>query len=382
MARIVVCGYMVRHPVAGNLLAFFQYALGLHRLGHEVVYLEESGWPFSCYDPETSHWYDHPSSGLRIVRDLIAAHQAPIPVIYINRETGDVDGASRDEVERRLRETDLLLNVGGVCYLPEFALCRRRAIIDMDPLFTQVERFGARTLADYHVHFSYGANIGRDGCTIPTREVAWRPTVPPVVLDLWEWAQPSPDAPFTTVANWGSYGGVTYEGEHYGQKDQEFLRVIDLPRRASARFELALSGGQESRARMRDAGWSVKDAGDDIGIDTSSYVKYILNSRGEFSVAKGAYVKSRSGWFSDRSACYLASGLPVILQETGFSDWLPTGRGVLTYRTLDEAVGCVAEIARDYPGHRRAARELAERVFAHQVVLPQLLDRALEGESG
>ena len=107
-----------------------------------------------------------------------------------------------------------------------------------------------------------------------------------------------------------------------------------------------------------------------------------MNSRGEFSVAKGAYVKSRSGWFSDRSACYLAAGLPVILQETGFSDWLPTGRGVLTYTTLDEAVGCVAEIARDYPSHRRAARELAERVFAHEVVLPQLLDRALEGRPG
>ena len=175
---------------------------------------------------------DHPSRGLRIVRDLIAAHQAPIPVIYINRETGDVDGASWNEVEARLRESDLLLNVGGVCSLPEFVLCRRRAIIDMDPLFTQVERFGARTLADYHVHFSYGANIGRDGCTIPTRGIAWRPTVPPVVLDLWEWAQPSPDAPFTTVANWGSYGGVTYQGEYHGQKDQEFLRLIDLPQRA------------------------------------------------------------------------------------------------------------------------------------------------------
>jgi hypothetical protein len=379
MARIVVCGYMVRHPVAGNLLAYFHYALGFHRLGHEVIYLEESGWPFSCYDPETCHWYDHPYKGLRIVRALFAAHDAPIPVIYMNRKTGDVDGASWNEVERRLRETDLLLNVGGVCSLPEFRMCRRRAIIDMDPFFTQVERFGARTLADYHIHFTYGVNIGRDDCTIPTQGIDWRPTLPPVVLDLWDWALPSPDAPFTTVANWGSYGGVTYQGEHHGQKDKEFLRLIDLPRRTSARFELALSGGMEYRALMRDAGWSVRDAGYEIGINISSYISYIKNSRGEFSVAKGAYVKSRSGWFSDRSACYLAAGLPVILQETGFSDWLPTRQGVLSFRTLDEAVGCVAEVARDYPSHRRSARELAERVFAHQVVLPQLLDQAWEG---
>jgi len=377
MARIVVCGYMARHPVAGNLLAFFHYILGFQRLGHEVVYLEESGWPYSCYDPETRHWQDHPFTGLRIVRELVDAHRAPIPVVYVNRDTRAVDGASWDGVHDLLGQADLLLNIGGVCALPEFQRCRRRALIDMDPLFTQVERFGARTLGDYHVHFSYGANIGREGCTIPTRGIEWNPTVPPVVLDLWNWAQPSPDAPFTTIANWGSYGGLIDQGEHYGQKDEEFLRVIDLPRHSARRLELTLSGGDDVRHLLRDAGWSVRDAGDELGSDVSRYIAYIRSSFGEFTVAKHAYVKSRSGWFSDRGACYLAVGLPVVLQETGFSDWLPTGRGLLAYSTLAEAAACLVAVSRDYPAHRRAARELAETVFAHDRVLPRLLDRAL-----
>src|SRR5262245_15719678 len=209
MARVVVCGYMVRHPVAGNLLAFFHYVLGLHRLGHEVAYLEESGWPSSCYDPDPRHWHDHPHTGLRVVRALAAEHGMRVPVCYVNRDSGQVDGADWAEVKRMLGAADLLLNVGGVCWLPEFRLCRRRALVDMDPFFTQVAQFAARVLRDYDAHFSYGANIGRPGCTVPTGGVDWRSTVPPVVPELWEGAAPAAEAPFTTVANWSSYGGLT-----------------------------------------------------------------------------------------------------------------------------------------------------------------------------
>ena len=377
MARIVVCGYMARHPVAGNLLAFFQYVLGFHRLGHEVVYLEESGWPYSCYDPDTQHWVDHPVTGLKIVREMIDSLCVRIPVVYVNRDTGHVDGASWDEVNERLRQADLLVNVGGVCELPMFQQCRRRAIVDMDPLFTQVEMFGARTLNSYHVHFSYGANIGRKGCTIPTCGIEWVPIVPPIVLDLWQWAEPAADAPFTTIANWGSYGSVVYQGTTYGQKDEEFLRLIDLPRHSARRLELSLSGGHERRTILQDAGWSIRDAGDELGTNVQAYRDYIRTSYGEFSVAKNAYVISRSGWFSDRGACYLAAGLPVVLQETGFSDWLPHGAGVLAYGTLEEAASCLEQVTLDYQVHRRAARRIAESVFAHDRVLPRLLDRAM-----
>jgi hypothetical protein len=377
MARVVVCGYMVRHPVAGNLLAFFHYVLGLHRLGHEVAYLEESGWPYSCYDPETRDWHDHPHTGLRVVRALAAEEGMKIPVCYVNRDSGQVDGADWAEVKRMLGAADLLLNVGGVCWLPEYRLCRRRALVDMDPFFTQVAQFAAKVLPDYDAHFSYGASIGRTGCTVPTGGVDWRPTVPPVVPELWQGAAPAVDAPFTTVANWSSYGGLTYEGEHFGQKDEEFLRLLDLPRQTAQRLELAISGGQDVRDRLRAAGWAVRDAGDEVSTDVPTYRAYITGSRGEFSAAKHAYVKTRSGWFSDRSVCYLAAGLPVVLQDTGFSDWLPTGRGVLPFTSAEEAADALDRVNGDYPAHRLGAREIVERVFDYRIVLPRLLESAL-----
>jgi hypothetical protein len=247
-------------------------------------------------------------------------------------------------------------------------------------MFTQAGQFGSKLLNDYHVHFSYGTNVGRPGCTIPVRGIGWKPTVPPVVPELWQGAGPPDDAPLTTVANWGAYGGVTYEGEHYGQKDEEFLRLIDLPRRTSQKLELALSGADQSvHDRLCEAGWATRDAGQEVSTDIATYRRYLFASRGEFSAAKHAYVKTHSGWFSDRSVCYLAAGLPVVLQDTGFSDWLPTGRGVLAFSTVDEAADCIARLNADYAGHRRAAREIAGQVFDYRVVLPKLLDTALNG---
>ncbi|HYO50645.1 MAG TPA: hypothetical protein VEW94_12410, partial [Chloroflexia bacterium] len=152
MARIVVCGYMVRYPVAGNMLAYFHYVLGLHLLGHSVIYLEESGWPYSCYDPASGRWQDYPHVGLSLVRELFARHDVPAPVWYVNRETRQVDGTDWQGLEEALRSADLLLNIGGVCWLPEFMQCGRRALVDMDPLFSQVGEFGARLSGGYEAY--------------------------------------------------------------------------------------------------------------------------------------------------------------------------------------------------------------------------------------
>src|SRR5215213_353611 len=225
---------MIRHPVAGNLLAYFHYLLGLHRLGHQVTYVEESGWASACYDPVTGNCGDNPGPGLRAVRTLLDAHGVTAAACYVDQETGRVYGADWDDVKLMLTEADLLLNVGGVCWLPEFRLCRRRALIDMDPLFTQVGQFGAWMLDDHHVHFSYGSNIGRPECSVPTQGIDWLPTVPPVVPEIWQGQELARAAEvnggaldaFTTVANWSAYGTVTYRGERYGQKDEEFLRLL------------------------------------------------------------------------------------------------------------------------------------------------------------
>lgn len=381
MARIVICGYMIRHPLAGNLLAYFQHILGFHRLGHEVVYVEESGgWLNSCYNPATLDVGDDPRPGIEIVRKLSAAHGLDLPIYYVNRESGKVEGETWQQLKEILSDADLLLNIGGICWLSEFELCSRRAMIDMDPFFSQVAAFGKGILEKHHVHFSYGANIGKPNCKIPSAGVEWLPTVPPVIPEIWQDAAPKANAPFTTIANWNAYESVTFEGQIYGQKGEEFLRLVDLPRHTSQRLELALGGGHDVRSKLQAAGWLVRDAGE-ISTEVPAYENYIMSSRGEFSAAKNGYVKSHSGWFSDRSACYLAAGLPVVLQDTGFSDWLPSGRGLLAFSSLEEAANALEETNRNYERHRQAAAELASRFFDFKVVLPALLKSATGGHA-
>lgn len=376
---------MIRNPLAGNMLAYFQYVLGLHRLGHEVVYLEESGWSYSCYDPLNGEYGDDPHPGLGAVRALFAAHGLDIPIVYVNRDSGLIHGAERGDLKGMLRATDLLLNLGGVCWLPEFHLCSRRALVDMDPLFTQIGRFGGEGMDYYHAYFTYGANIGRPSCTVPTGGVDWVPTVPPVVPEVWQTvgrSQFSQEGVFTTVASWSAYGATTYQGHRYGQKDEEFLRLLDLPRRTSQKLELALSGTSAEVAEcLRAAGWRLRNGGE-VSRDVRTYQSYIVGSRGEFSAAKHAYVRTRSGWFSDRSVCYLAAGLPVILQDTGFTDWLPSGRGVLAFSSLEEAASCLERVDAEYEAHRRAANEIAGATFGYRTVLPQLVDAALGPTGG
>lgn len=375
MTSVVVAGYMLRLPAAGNVLAFLQYVIGLRRLGIDVTYVEESGWPYSSYDLASEHLVEHPAEGLRLVRELVTEHCPGVPVVWVDRETGAVDGAEPSELTAVLASADLLLNVGGVCWLPDFALCRRRALVDMDPFFSQVSGFASKVLHEYDVHFSYGTRIGRDDCTVPTVGIDWHPTLPPVVLELWRSDADVTGAPWTTVANWSAYGGLEHEGEHYGQKDEEFGRLLDLPARVPVRLQLALSGAKDAFPTLRAHGWEVLDASS-ISRDLDGYTAYVTGSRGELSAAKNAYVKTRSGWFSDRTACYLAAGRPAVVQDTG-CDVVPRGAGLLTFADVDGAVVAVREVERDHAGHAEAARRVAAETLAHDVVLPRLLDRAL-----
>jgi hypothetical protein len=370
---------MIRHPLAGNILAYYQYVHGLSLLGHEVIYLEESGWPNSCYDPVNHRYTNDPRAGMRALQAAAATLGCQFRSAFVDRNTRDVHGMEWAELKRVLSGADVLLNIGGVCWLPEFRLCRHLVYIDMDPLFTQIGRFGHESLHEHHAHFSYGTNVGRQDCSVPSAGIEWQPTVPPVVPDLWPVRDgTSPDAAFTTIANWSAYGAITWQGEEYGQKDREFERVLDLPKRSARALELALAADSTDVARrLRTRGWAVRDAGE-VSRDLGVYRDYVSGSRGEFSCAKHAYVATRSGWFSDRSVCYLASGRPVVVQDTGFSDWLPSGRGVLPFSTLDEAVERIEEVEADYLSQRRWARQMAEEHFAYQRVLPRLLAGARE----
>jgi hypothetical protein len=410
---VVVCGYGVRHPLAGNMVAYAHYVAGLHRLGHRVVYLEESGWDRSCYHPNTGGYDNDPTDGLDAMASVLAELGCgDVPVWYLDRAGNRWYRTEADRVRRRLSGADAVINVGGVCLLDEFALADRTALIDLDPGFTQTGHFGASAVGAYDLHFSYGTNLGAGDCLVPDDGVAWIPTVPPVVMDYWHAGDHGPASRpgvegsasgpatawrTTTVANIDAYGETEIDGRSYGQKRAELERLGDVPRRLALDLavtaELAMTGADDATGRMLTAnGWRLED-GQGVSADMETYRRYVVDSDAEFSVAKEAYVALRTGWFSDRSVCYLAAGRPVVVQDTGFhppgatrttggepsggADG-PTGvglgdGGILIWATAQEAYAAVAELTNRYGHHRDQARALARAVFDHQPVLTRLL---------
>ena len=288
-------------------------------------------------------------------------------------------GVARAEVVERTRRSALLLNVMG--YLEDeevLAAAPLRVFLDIDPGFGQMwtELGLARPFDGHDRHVTVGTRIGGDGCAIPTCGLDWITTLPPVELSEWP-ASAGEGERFTSVASWrGPFGPISYEGRTYGLRVHELRRFAELPRHTRASFELALDiddADAADRRRLEEAGWTLTDPRAAAG-DPSRYRGYVQGSSAELMVAKNLYVDTRSGWFSDRSACYLASGRPVLAQDTGIGDLLPSGEGLVAFSTLDEAAAGTEEIVGAYGRHGRAARELAEEYLAASRVLPRLLD--------
>jgi hypothetical protein len=382
--RIAVLGYIVRGPLGGLVWHHLQYVTGLAALGHDVLFVEDSDDYPSCYDP-SRHVVDcDPSFGLRFaanvferagMSDLWAYHDAH------NVPAGHWLGPAAGRARSFCESADLVLNLSGVNPLRDWvAGVPARALVDTDPAFTQLRHLSdpeARARALGHTaFFTFGENFGRPGCSIPDDGLPWMPTRQPVTLAAWEVTSGPESGPFTTVMQWDSYPPREHEGRRFGMKSESFVRFLDLPSRCHETFELALGSENAPRELLREHGWRVRDPLVLVK-DAQSYQEYIRASKGELSVAKHGYVASRSGWFSERSAAYLVSGRPVAVQDTGFTDWLETGRGVLPFSTLDEAVDAVGRISADYARHARAAREIAVERFDSARVLPALIERAL-----
>lgn len=373
----IVAGYIIRHPVGGQISSQLQYVRGLRQLGYEVVWAEHFGWPNSCYDPNAAGMTTDPRPGIAVV----GPHFARVGLTrwcYVD-EAGRWHGMTREELARACREATLLLSVAGTTWLEEFRECRTRVFIDTDPAFTQMRMpatpapscAGYASPWDFAFVFTCAERMSRPDCLIPTHGLPWRATRWPIALDSLA-PRFTPDATrFTTVGSWSAYGTVTHNGATFGQKDIEFLKFIELPGRGRACFELALSGGAP-REKLTAAGWHLADAGA-VTRTMERYINYIGASRGEFSVAKNAYVATRSGWFSERTAHYLALGKPAIVQDTGFSEILPCGEGLFAFRTLDEAAAAIEEVNRDYRRHCEAARRICEEYFDARKVLGALL---------
>jgi hypothetical protein len=381
--RIVVLGYIVRGPVGGLAWHHLQYVLGLVRLGHDVRFVEDSDDYPACYNP-VSHVVDSdPSYGLRFATDAFARLGIGHLWSYYDAHTSRWLGPDSAHAEEFCRSADLVLNLSGMNPLRDWThVVPVRALVDTDPVFTQVRHLSdpiARARALQHTaFFSYAENIEAGTARIPDDGFTWRATRQPIVLDCWALSAPPPGARYTTVMQWQSYSPVEFDGIRYGTKSMSFEPYIDLPRRTSAQLEMAVGGADAPRDLLRANGWSVQDP---LSIATSpwDYRNYISGSRGEFTVANQGYVVSNCGWFSDRSAAYLASGRPVVTQETGFSDWLPVGSGLFAFQTSGEALEAVANIERDYIRHSGEARRLAEEYFDSVEVLSRLTEQAIEG---
>jgi hypothetical protein len=377
--RVVVTGLIAQYPLGGVTWDYLQYPLGLARLGHDVYYVEDVGqWP---YNPEEDGVSKGCEFNVRYLASVMERFGLGDRWAYRFPWRDQWFGLSEERVREVVASADLVLNVSGTLERPErYHPAGVLAYVDSDPGFTQVklargQRDFAAVVDEHDVAFSFGETlpVGLHGGR------RWLPTRQPIVVD--EWATEIDDrGAFTTVMNWTSYKAIEHDGVTYGQKDTEFLRFVDLPGAVSpAVIEIAMGSGKTSRpptGLLRRRGWQIVDAAT-VCPDLDSYRDYLQRSQAEWSVAKGGYVAGRTGWFSCRSACYLAAGRPVVVQDTGFSEVLPTGEGILTFRDLEEAAAAVGDLAGRYRQHAAAASEIAREHFDSDVVLGSLLERAM-----
>lgn len=379
--RIVVLGYIVRGPLGGLAWHHLQYVLGLRQLGHDVFFVEDNDdTPWSCYDPRSGEMSGDPAYGLSFAAAAFDRLGLGDGWAYFDGYVGDWHGPAGSSAVEFCAQADIVLNVSGVNPLRAWTSdVPHRILVDTDPVFTQLRIaddpvFRAR--ADGHTRFfTFAENIRSDGAAVPALDREWLPTRQPVVLDAWPVAEAPPGGPYTTVMQWESYPAREHDGVRYGMKSDSFAVLEDLPARVDVPLELAVGSDSAPRNALLARGWRVVDPLR-VASDPWSYQAYISRARGELTVAKHGYVVSRCGWFSERSAAFLASGRPVIAQETGFSDWLPTGQGLLAFSTTNEAAAALVAVEADYSRHADAARALAEEWFDARVVLDDLLARA------
>jgi hypothetical protein len=379
--RIVVVGTFGNVPYAGMAWMHCQFLVGLARLGHEVSYIETTtAWP---YHPTDMTATNKPGYTLGYIQQVLDGFGLGDRWAY---RTAYADGAwhgpLRTKALELIKSADAVFNITGSTTPEDIGVPCRLVHIGTDPVLQELRVANGdlcllERLQAHQAHFSYGENIGSFDCPVPALPFATKPMRQPVVLDYWSGETPSRRV-FTTVTNWEVKGyDCEYKGKVYTwSKHYEYLKILDLPRRTDAKLELAigLSGvTADVQALLRNNGWQVIDAYK-MSLDPWSYRDYICASGAEFSVAKDMVVRLRSGWFSERSACYLAAGRPVVTQDTGFSRVIPTGEGLFVFQTMDDILAAIDAINSDYERHGRAARAIAEQYFKAETVLAKVLD--------
>jgi hypothetical protein len=370
MTTVVVGGALANKAgSAGEAWVRMSWVRGFQALGLDVRFVEKLAG--DEIDPNAVSWFEGVTTrfGLEGAATLLRADQAVV-------------GPGLAELQAMAPEATLV-NISGHlqtrALMPAF---RRRVMVDIDPGFTQFwheQGLAGANVEGHDLYFTIGELIGTPDCSIPTAGIEWQHVRPPVVLDDWPTAEPGGLDRFTTIANWrGPFGPIEHGRRTYGLKVHEFRKLIELPRRAEKSFEIALDihpADSQDLDALRDHGWRIVDPKAVAG-DPDAFRAYVKESGAEFSVAQGVYVDTNSGWFSDRTTRYLASGRPALVQDTGFGRTLPVGDGLVAFGTLEEAVDGAADIAARYEEHCAAARRIAEEQFAAGRVLARFCEQA------
>ena len=378
---ILVSGRIAASPLGygGNSWAFLQYILGFRRLGFEVYYVEYLS-ATECFDDAWKPASFLDCANTRYFRALIDRFELAGRAGLLEWEGSNYVGLSHADIAKIAPNIDLLINLSGGLHVKSIlAAPHRRMYVDLDPGYTQVwqEEYGIdMKLRDHDVYVTVGLNLGTPECPFPTCGIDWQTTLPPVVATEWTTNQP-PGPAYSTVADWRGFGSIEWRGIHYGQKADEFLRLIELPRRISAPLELCLYIHPEEpgRSELEEHGWRLASPSDHVP-NPDRYRDYIFHSRGEFTAVKQGYAAGRTGWFSDRSACYLTAGRPVIMQDTGIGKYVPTGDGLLTFTDIDSAAQAINRVESDYSHHAAAATAFAREFLDSDLVLSRLLQLA------
>lgn len=384
--RIVVMGFMGSCPIAGVIWQHVHYIVGLQRLGHEVYYIEDSARiPYNAETFDTSNDYSYAA---RLISRLAEEFNFKDRWSFCARYLPELPtaGLPLNTIRQLYKCADAILNICGAQEFNDDLLASDRILyVESDPGVEQIKVDQAvQSTIDYlgrhHALFTFGENVGTKKFPVPIHGLKWHATRQPIVTDLWKTRSlPPSSAVFTSIANWSTSGlkDVTWRGEKYlWSKSREFIRFVNAPKVAGEPFELATDiRDEKTRTKFSEAGWRFRSP-HDLSVKYWEYRDYIRRSKAEFTVAKDQYVRLNTGWFSDRSACYLAAGRPVITQETGFTRLYGGRGGLFGFRKLPEIGEAVQEINADYRHHSQVARAIAQEIFEAEKVVGSLLDRA------
>lgn len=392
--RIVVGGFIGLMPAGGVTWDYIQYPLGLSMLGHDVYYIEDTRL-YPIYQKPGGNWNDC-SSTVDHLQKIMNHFGMGNRWAYRDEASGKCFGLSTTALNEICRTADVFINISCSTFMrEEYKRIPKRILIDSDPMFTQIQYVsqqmftsgepGLRQMIhDHNYIFTFGENIGSADCLIPECGIIWHTTRQPVCLDRWKLTLPKKNNPavFTTLMNWTAGKKLVYSNQEWGQKDVEFNKIIQLPHYVNdIDFAMVVNqtGGTENtlqKEKIEKAGWKILDPEENAG-DWKSYQHFIEKSSGEFSVAKETYVKAKTGWFSCRSACYLAAGRPVIIQDTGWSKYIATGQGLFAFSNMDEAVDAFHRLVKDPVHHSESARKIAAEYFDSNKVLTCLLQKVI-----